>query len=103
MRYLGVAAMSPISWFGQLRQILLAFAPASAGNVAVIFGITVIPVVGLVGAAVDYSRVNLAKAAIQSALDSTALAVSMKAATLSSSELTAAATTTFTALFTALK
>jgi Flp pilus assembly protein TadG len=100
MRQLGVAAMSPISWFTQLRQTLLAFMPASTGNVAIIFGIAAIPVVGLVGAVVDYSRANLAKAAMLSALDSTALSVSMRAASLSSSELTAAATTTFTALFT---
>src|SRR5262245_11393993 len=42
-------------------------------NVALTFGITFIPVVALVGAAVDYSRANSTRVALQAALDSTAL------------------------------
>lgn len=48
----------------------------SRGNVAVIFGLAVIPVFGLVGAAVDYSRANSARTALQAAADSTALMLS---------------------------
>ena len=53
-----------------------------SGNVAVIFGIAAIPVFGLVGAAVDYSRANSARTAMQVALDAAALTVAKEAANL---------------------
>ncbi len=53
-----------------------------SGNVAVIFGIAAIPVFGLVGAAVDYSRANAARTAMQVALDAAALMVAKEAANL---------------------
>src|SRR5262249_29468664 len=40
------------------------------------FGLALIPVTGLVGAAVDYSRANAARSQLQAALDSTALMLS---------------------------
>ena len=40
-----------------------------------------IPIIGFVGAAVDYSRANSAKAAMQAAIDSTALMLSKDAST----------------------
>ena len=46
------------------------------------FAFSMIPLIGLVGAAVDYSRANSAKAAMQSALDSATLMLSKEAATL---------------------
>ena len=39
------------------------------------FALAIIPVIGLVGAAVDYSRANSIRSAVQSALDATALAM----------------------------
>ena len=36
------------------------------------FALATIPLIGFVGAAVDYSRANSAKAAMQAALDATA-------------------------------
>lgn len=43
------------------------------GTVAVLFGLSVIPVAGLAGAAVDYTRATVAKAALQTAADQAAL------------------------------
>ena len=39
------------------------------------FALAIIPVIGFVGASVDYSRANTIKAGMQSALDATALAM----------------------------
>lgn len=57
-----------------------------SGNVAVIFGIAVIPVFGLVGAAVDYSRANAARTSMQVALDAAALMVAKEAANLTGNQ-----------------
>jgi Flp pilus assembly protein TadG len=46
-----------------------------AGNVAIVFTLAVIPVVGGIGAAVDYSMANNNRASMQKALDATALAL----------------------------
>jgi Flp pilus assembly protein TadG len=46
-----------------------------AGNVAIIFGLTALPIVGAVGAAVDYSMANSNRSSMQKALDATALAL----------------------------
>ena len=52
-----------------------------AGNVAITFAFATLPIVGTVGFAVDYSHANSVKAAMQAALDSTALMLSKDAAT----------------------
>ena len=59
--------------FKPLRNILRAFRQQTGGNTALTFGLALIPVFGLVGAAVDYSRANATRTAMQAALDSTAL------------------------------
>jgi Flp pilus assembly protein TadG len=46
------------------------------GNVAVVFALAVIPVIGGLGAAIDYSLANSYRTDMQKALDSTALALS---------------------------
>lgn len=46
------------------------------GNVAVLFAFAIVPVMGAVGAAVDYSLANSYRTDMQKALDSTALALS---------------------------
>ncbi|HEY1543387.1 MAG TPA: TadE/TadG family type IV pilus assembly protein [Xanthobacteraceae bacterium] len=43
------------------------------GNVAIIFALAIIPVLGLVGSAVDYSRASLVRSRLQAAADSAAL------------------------------
>ena len=46
------------------------------------FALAIIPMIGAIGAAVDYSRANSARTAMQAALDSTALILSKDAQTL---------------------
>ena len=70
------------------------------GNIAPMVGIAMIPLLGAVGAAVDYTQANAARTAFQTALDSTALMLSKTAATDSSVDLQSAATNYFNALFT---
>jgi Flp pilus assembly protein TadG len=70
-----------------------------AGNVALTFGIATLPIVGAVGAAVDFSHANDVKSAMQAALDSTALMLSRDAATLSNTELQTKAKNYFLAMF----
>src|SRR5262245_5945131 len=54
---------------------------------------------GFVGAAVDYSRANSTKAAMQAAVDSTALMLSKDAQTLTTAQINQKATDYFKALF----
>jgi Flp pilus assembly protein TadG len=71
------------------------------GNILPMFGLSLIPIMGLIGAAVDYSRANAVKSKMQAALDSTALAMAASASTQSASQLTASATAYFNAMFSA--
>src|SRR5712671_5045391 len=73
---------------------------ANGANVTVTFALATIPMVGFVGAAVDYSHANSVKTALQAAADSTALMLSKTASTLTTSQLNTQATTYLTALFT---
>jgi Flp pilus assembly protein TadG len=66
-----------------LREQLRSFGRDRRGNIAITFALAVIPVIGCVGAAIDYSHANAVKASLQTALDSTALMLSKDAATLS--------------------
>jgi Flp pilus assembly protein TadG len=76
------------------------FGRAKAGNVAITFAMATLPVIGGVGAAVDYSRANAVKASLQDALDSTALMLSKEAVTDTSSALQTNALKYFKALYT---
>ena len=70
------------------------------GGIAIIFAIALVPLLGFVGAAVDYSRAAAARTKMQEALDATALMAAKDAPTLSASALTTRATGYFNALFT---
>jgi Flp pilus assembly protein TadG len=76
------------------------FRTANGGNIAITFALATLPVVGTVGFAVDYSHANSVKAAMQAALDSTALMLAKDAATVTSAQLQTNATNYFNALFT---
>src|SRR6266851_5792897 len=91
--------MAMNSLLDKLRDRLQAFRSARGGNVMIIFSLAIIPIVGAVGAAVDYSRANSAKADMQAALDSTALKLAKDGSTLSSTEMQASATSYFNAIF----
>lgn len=79
-----------LRYFGADRQ----------GNIAATFALAVIPVIGFIGAAVDYSRANSARTAIQSAIDATALMLSKDALGLSNTQLQTKAQAYFNALYT---
>ena len=75
------------------------FSASQGGNITIIFALTTIPVIGLVGAAVDYSRANSAKAAMQAAVDATALMLSKDAANLTATQISDKANAYFRAQF----
>ena len=89
-----------LSLWSKLRRAMRAFSAERAGNVAITFALATLPVIGGVGAAVDYSRANAVKASLQTALDSTALMLSKEATTDTSSALQTNATKYFKALYT---
>jgi len=60
----------------RLRLARRRFSGERGGNVALIFGLSLVPIFGLVGAAVDYSRASAARSAMQAALDATAVIMS---------------------------
>lgn len=57
----------------RLRDSLTAFRSAKGGNVAIIFGFCAIPLIGLMGAGVDYSRAARIQTIMQAAADASAL------------------------------
>src|SRR5437773_2136351 len=82
-----------------ILETLRTFGRARSGNVAITFALLVIPMIGLVGAAIDYSRANSARSAMQTALDSTALMLSREASGLTSAEIEQKARAYFAALY----
>lgn len=85
----------------ETRNIWQALRRAEAGNVGLMFALAIVPVMGMIGAAVDYSRANSVKADMQAALDATALAMAKNSSlpTMTQGQLNSNATTIFTALF----
>jgi Flp pilus assembly protein TadG len=94
-----VAAMTMKHLGETICKNLRAFRSARGGNVTLTFALAIVPIIGLVGAAVDYSRANSLRAALQSALDSTALMLSKEAPGLTSEQMTQKANAYFNAMF----
>jgi len=69
------------------------------GGVAPMFALAIVPVIGFVGAAVDYSRVSSVRTSMQAALDATSLAMAKLAPTLTAAQLQTQANAYFQALF----
>jgi Flp pilus assembly protein TadG len=86
--------------FAAFKDRARRFALARGGNVAITFAMATVPVIGGVGAAVDYSHANSVKVALQAALDSTALMLSKEASTDTSGQLQQNAAKYFKSLFT---
>jgi Flp pilus assembly protein TadG len=86
----------------RVRTAARRFAGANEGNIAILFGIAVIPIISFVGAAVDYTRANSARSSMQAALDSTALmlAKDLTEGTINTSQISTKADAYFKALFT---
>jgi Flp pilus assembly protein TadG len=70
------------------------------GSIVPMFALSLIPTVGLVGAAVDYTRANSVRTVLQSSLDATTLAMAQSASSLTSDDLKVKATNYFNALYT---
>jgi Flp pilus assembly protein TadG len=92
--------MTKGSLVAKLRTMGRVFAGASRGNTTITFALAFIPLIGLVGAAVDYSRANSMRTQMQAATDTTALAISNNAPNQTASDLNTAANSYFKALFT---
>jgi Flp pilus assembly protein TadG len=94
--------MSGASIFRHIREAAKRFVGANDGNIAVIFTIAAIPIISFVGAAIDYSRANAARSAMQAAMDSTALMISkdLSSGKINASQIQTAAQSYFTALYT---
>ncbi|UPJ46356.1 TadE/TadG family protein [Bradyrhizobium sp. 200] len=88
--------------FRRIRAAACRFAGANEGNIAILFGIAVIPIISFVGAAVDYTRANSARSSMQAALDSTALmlAKDLTEGTIQTSQISEKADAYFKALYT---
>ena len=79
--------------------MLMRFLRNRDGGAAPLLALAAIPIMGLVGAAIDFSRAASVRTSMQAALDATALMLSKDAQTLSNSDLTQKANGDFTALF----
>jgi Flp pilus assembly protein TadG len=80
-------------------MLLARFWKNRRGAVAPTVAIVIVPLIGAVGAAVDYTRANAARTALQASLDSTALLLSKTAAHQTPAELQSSATDAFNAMF----
>ena len=70
------------------------------GGAVPMFAFAVVPLIGVVGAAVDYSRASAARSAVLATLDATALMLSRDAANLTDAQISAKAESMFKAQFT---
>lgn len=86
----------------RLRRLARAwsrFLRARGGNTAITFALAALPLLGAVGAAIDYGRTIDVKVKLQAAIDSTALMLSKEATTDTSTELQTNASKYFFAMF----
>src|SRR5262245_58033376 len=67
-------AAMPIALFAKLRNTAASLLRRTDGTVMPMFTITLVPMIGLVGAAVEYSRANSIRTGLQATLDSAVLA-----------------------------
>ncbi|NOJ49266.1 TadE/TadG family type IV pilus assembly protein [Bradyrhizobium archetypum] len=88
--------------FRRIRTAARRFAGANEGNIAILFGIAVIPIITFVGAAIDYTRASSARSSMQAALDSTALMLGkdLTEGTITASQISDKADAYFRALYT---
>jgi Flp pilus assembly protein TadG len=92
-------AMDFRSLFNRFRKLAQELRAANGANVTITFALATIPMIGFVGAAVDYSRANSVKTAMQAASDATALMLSKVASGMTSSDIQTKGTAYFTATF----
>ncbi|HVL72019.1 MAG TPA: TadE/TadG family type IV pilus assembly protein [Beijerinckiaceae bacterium] len=90
--------MRTIEYLRETGRRAARFRNDRSGAIAIVFALALLPVVGFIGAAVDYSRANNAHAAMQKAADATALNLSRDAPKVTSAELQQRANTQFAAI-----
>jgi Flp pilus assembly protein TadG len=91
--------MKATRFAGRLRMTLRKFCTGQGGNIIIPFALLLVPIMGAVGAAVDYSRASSDRASMQAAVDAAALILSKNVATLGASQIGPAATNYFKANF----
>lgn len=69
-----ISALSRTAVYRAATDLVSLFRNDASGNIAMLFGIAIIPILGFIGAAVDYSITNSQRTKIQAALDSALLA-----------------------------
>jgi Flp pilus assembly protein TadG len=84
----------------QLSRTAKRFRQDSRGNISLLFGLSLVPMIAAAGAAVDYSRASDARSRIQAAADSAVLAVARRAPTLTDAQLQAEAQRHYSAVLT---
>src|SRR4051812_28593208 len=75
------------------------FLADQTGGVAPIFALGLVPMIGLAGAAVDYSRASAARTAMQASVDATTLMIAKDAQLIPPDQASARATDLFNAAF----
>src|SRR5947208_6813849 len=81
-------------------MLLTRFRQDRRASVLPLFAAMIVPVIGAMGAAIDYGRVSSVRTEMQAALDATALMLAKEPAGQTDAALTTKATTYFQALFT---
>jgi Flp pilus assembly protein TadG len=81
------------------RSRLRPLANDTRANVAIVFALATLPMLGAVGASIDYTYANMKRTRFQAAIDSTALMLAKEAAGDSASELQSNAKKYFNALY----
>jgi Flp pilus assembly protein TadG len=84
---------------GGLAGLLRRWGTDQRGNIIVTFALAMVPIVGFVGAAVDFSRASSVKSAMQAAADATALMLSKTVTGLTDAQIQTKATDYFKATF----
>src|SRR3954451_1549531 len=84
---------------GAERQMHARFLADQQGGVAPIFALALVPMIGLAGAAIDYSRASAARTAMQASLDATTLMIAKDAQLIPVDQVRARATQLFNAGF----
>ena len=65
----------PVSIVGRVKALLRDFAAARGGNIAMMFGLALVPITIAAGVGLDYARSSLVRSQMSTALDAAALAV----------------------------
>jgi len=85
--------------FPKMVEMLRRFGADKRGNIGIMFAFALLPIVGFVGAAIDYSRASAVNVQMQSALDSVGLMLYRTAPTMSPDQLQSAAKSYLLATF----